>query len=123
MRITIMATVLLALSTATSYAQCAIVYQHSDYQGRSLSLADGSFVTFGRHSEGGTAVGGSAPRMGDTWWNDQISSFKLRRGCSLYVWQHADAAGNRRVFTTPYKKIGSWNDQVSTVRCGCGSHF
>jgi|SoiMethySBSTD1v2_1073268.scaffolds.fasta_scaffold559621_3 hypothetical protein len=123
MRITITAAALLVLSTVTSYAQCAIVYQHSDYQGRSLPLSDGAFIKFGNHSGGGTAVGGYAPRMGDTWWNDQISSFKLRRGCSLYAWQHADAEGNRRVFTTSYKKLGSWNDQISTLRCGCGSHF
>src|SRR5215211_1044496 len=119
MRITFAAAALLVLSTASSYAQCAIVYQHSDYRGASLSLGDGAFVTFGQHSGGGTAVGGYAPSMGDRWWNDQISSFRLRRGCSLYVWQHADAAGRRRVYTTSFKKLGEWNDQISTVRCGC----
>ena len=123
MRAILAACVASAISTG-AYAQCAILYQHSYYRGNSLPLSDGAFVTFGHHSEGGTAVGGRAPSFIGTYWNDQVSSFKLRRGCSLYIWQHADAAGARATYTVSIKKFGSrWNDQVSTVRCGCGPHF
>jgi len=108
-------------------AQDCRVYQHRDYGGASWGLLSGELLA-GINSN----IGQSCSHVNCTiyWrpdWNDHISSFRVRRGCTITLWQHIDGSrvpprgyGAHFRSNRSYRYVGSrWNDQTSLVECRC----
>jgi len=109
---------------APALAQC-IVYQHRDYKGSSYRLNGGDTLQMGGERCGHTQSHGT-PRgrmLYNTTWNDQVSSFRVAKGCTITLWQHirgCRGGGAHFRARQSYTYVGSrWNDQTSFVECVC----
>jgi len=93
---------------------CARVYYHTNCEGESMELRQGSSKFVGHH------------------WNDHISSLVVKKGCKLSVFEHHNHKGastgfsgtatrlkNHKLFR--WFKMTTWNDQISSWRCRCYS--
>lgn len=107
---------------STAYAACTL-YQHRDYGGSRYALGAGDKM---RMVNGETTCWtvshgrGGACTYYEPSWNDQLSSFKVRSGCTLTLWQHINRQGARFRSSSSYRYVGSgWNDQASEASCTC----
>jgi len=94
---------------------CARVYYHTNCEGESMELRQGSSKFVGHH------------------WNDHISSLVVKKGCKLSVFEHHNHLGAAKGFSnkaggnlvndkiTIWGKTKRWNDQISSWRCKCYS--
>ncbi|ANW22279.1 beta/gamma crystallin-related protein [Streptomyces clavuligerus] len=81
----------------------AIVYEHMNFQGASLSLYSESCV-FGEQHQ-------NLPGQ----WNDQISSIRILGGCDLRGYEHTDHGGNVARWNRSSSYLAHWNDRISSV--------
>lgn len=95
-----------ALPLSAQAKECAKIYEHVDYEGMSWSVSDGDNINW----------------IGDTW-NDMISSFKVRSGCSFTIYEHARFEGAWQTFTSNVRNAvdARWNDYVSSYTCVCAA--
>jgi hypothetical protein len=114
-------------SSLGASAQDCRVFQHRDYGGASWGLLSGERLA-GINSD----INQTCSHVNCTifWrpdWNDQISSFRVRSGCTITLWQHIDGSrlpprgyGAHFRSSRSYRYVGSrWNDQTSLVECRC----
>jgi len=95
--------------------KCARVYFHDHCTGLSRS------------------VGLENQRFIGHFWNDQVSSVVVRKGCQFHVYEHHNFKGRDLVFRgtkTRLRDIGRkvlwfkrnhWNDRISSWKCTCES--
>jgi hypothetical protein len=76
------------------------VYEHGDYQGRSLELGVGTYDYNFINSKG---------------FNDQISSMKVPQGLRVEAWQHDPGHGTKWVWTSDTHWVGDANDTISSI--------
>jgi syncollin len=123
MKRSLLALALIAVAIpSTAYATCTL-YQHRDYRGSHYALGngDGMKMVNGEtrchsvsHGSGGSCT------YYEPSWNDQVSSFRVRNGCTLTLWQHVNRGGARFRSSDSYTYVGGgWNDQASEARCTC----
>lgn len=113
----------LALVSAAT-AQC-VVYEHRDFRGAKLEIGDQERVKMVQGESLGCTTnghGGACPSV--TYrpdWNDRISSYKVARGCTLFMWEHVNEGGWKLTRTQPaFAYIGDRrNDEVSEALCQC----
>jgi hypothetical protein len=56
----------------------------------------------------------------DNSWNDQVSSFRVSRGCTLTLWEDVGQGGHHFRSNRSYTYLGSnWNDKASEAYCEC----
>ena len=116
-----------ALSAAmvTAVAAECIVYEHRDFRGARLVIGDQERVKMKRGESIGCTTnghGGACPSVSyRPDWNDRISSYKVARGCTLFMWEDFDAGGWKLTRTQPaFAYIGDRrNDEVSEAYCRC----
>jgi len=93
---------------------CARVYYHDNCEGESMHLGQGSSRFVGHH------------------WNDHISSLVVKKGCTLFGYEHHKFQGSATAFkgvkTSLRKhkrhnwfKMEHWNDRISSWTCKCYS--
>ena len=111
-----------AVLATPAYAGCT-VYQHRDYKGSHFYLGPGDRLQVAGERCGMSQSHGT-PRGQYHYqpsWNDQVSSFKVTKGCVITLWQHAQGCGGGGThFRTDrsYTYVGSaWNDKTSFVEC------
>lgn len=82
---------------------CATLFEHSNYGGDRREVNRGAHVPW---------IGGP--------WNDQVSSMRVRPGCVLNAYQHADFGGAHETFAGQVPWVGdAWNDIISSYTCTC----
>ena len=84
---------------------CATMYQHYHYRGRQLRINNGQVLN-------------NFVRLR---FNDQLSGVKVRRGCTLQVFEHVNYRGRRLQFKGRNNCCfrGWWNDKASSAKCTC----
>lgn len=118
----------LGLAALPSAAQDCTVYQHRDYQGAHWGLGAGERLAGLR--DPGINQTCSHSNCQIYWradWNDQISSFRVRSGCTVTLSEHIDGSripprgyGAHFRSNKSYRYVGSrWNDKASLVECAC----
>lgn len=120
----------LGLAALPAMAQDCTVYQHRDYGGAHWTIRSGERLA-GLRDPGinQTCSHANCQVFWRADWNDQISSFRVRRGCTVTLWEHIDGGrvpprGFGAHFRTDrsYRYVGSrWNDKASLVECSCRS--
>jgi hypothetical protein len=108
-------------------AQDCRVFQHRDYGGASWGLLSGERLAGISSNIGQTCSHVNCTIFWRPDWNDHISSFRVRSGCTITLWQHIDGSripprGYGAYFRSnrSYRYVGSrWNDQASLVECRC----
>ena len=61
------------------------------------------------------------------WWSDDISSIKVKQGCTLAVWWDKNQAGLHMDIKSNIPDLRdeegddgkNWNDKISSLRCYC----
>lgn len=111
-------------SAPASVTAACTVYQHRDHQGAAFNLGPGDRLQMAGERCGHTVSHGRAPTIHyHPSWNDQISSFKVRSGCTIRLHEHAHGCGGSGatfVSDKSYTYVGSgWNDKASHVECWC----
>jgi hypothetical protein len=107
------------------HAAGCTVYQHRDYKGSGYHLSPGDRLQVAGEPCGmSQSHGKSRGRYHyQPSWNDQVSSFKVTRGCTITLWQHAQGcSGGGKHFRSDqsFTYVGSkWNDKTSFVECLC----
>jgi hypothetical protein len=118
----------LSASASSAMAQDCRVFQHRDYGGASWGLRAGEILAALR--DPGINQTCSHANCTIYWrpdWNDHVSSFRVKKGCTITLWQHVDGSripprGYGAYFRSnrSYRYVGSrWNDQASLVQCRC----
>lgn len=118
----------IGLAVLPSDAQDCTVYQHRDYGGAYWGINAGEHLAGLR--DPGINQTCSHTNCQIYWradWNDQISSFRVRKDCTITLWEHIDGSripprGFGAHFRTykSYRYVGSgWNDEASLVECSC----
>lgn len=126
----ILVSLLFGCISLPAYAQDCKVFQHRDYGGAHWGINAGELLAGLR--DPGINQTCSHTNCHIYWrsdWNDQISSFRVRRGCTIVLWQHIDGSaipptgfGARFRSNRSYRYVGSrWNDQTSLVQCHCSN--
>lgn len=118
----------LGLAALPSAAQDCTVYQHRDYEGAHWGIDAGERLA-GLDDPG---INQSCSHSNCTiyWkagWNDQVSSFRVRKGCTITLSEHIDGGripprgyGAHFRSSKSYRYVGDrWNDQASLVECSC----
>lgn len=106
-----------AAQPLAAFAGCTF-YQHDFHRGSSWRLANNERMIMVRGQDVGTTNGSWTYFRPE--WNDKISSFKLEAGCTITLWEHADARGRRLETDKTYFSLGGrWNDRASDVSCRC----
>ncbi|MDC0721151.1 hypothetical protein [Nannocystis bainbridge] len=77
----------------------AVVYEHANFGGRSLTLG------VGRHDVA------KIQELG----NDAVSSLKVGPGVRVILYEHAGFGGPARVYSGPVAQLSDFNDRVSSV--------
>jgi len=107
---------------STAYAKCTL-YQHRNYGGSGYTLDGGDGMKMVRGETMCSSVShgsGGGCTYFEPSWNDQVSSFKVKNGCMLTLWQHVGKRGARFEANQSYTFVGSgWNDVASEARCTC----
>ena len=111
------------LIPAMANAGCTL-YQHRDYGGAHYTLNHLERMIMVRGESLGCTTNGHGGGCESTLykhsWNDQLSSFKVTRGCTLTLWQHVNEGGARFRSNVSYRYVGDrWNDQASEALCTC----
>ena len=122
----VLLTLLLSISASTSFAGvCAKVYQGKDFSGAKMVLHHGDSIRdlndyyLSRHSYKD--------------WDNRISSLKVKRGCTLSLYQYQNfgrdwghrVEGKKRVFTSrkgkklAIRELTRFNDLASSLECFC----
>ena len=93
--------------SSTGPTGCATMYQHYHYRGRQLRINNGQVLN-------------NFVRLR---FNDQLSGVKVRRGCTLQVFEHVNYRGRRLQFKGRNNCCfrGWWNDKASSAKCVCRS--
>ncbi|QWF16932.1 hypothetical protein [Lysobacter capsici] len=118
----------LGLAALPSAAQDCTVFEHRDYGGARRSIAAGE-VLAGLEDPGVNQTC-SHSNCAIDWqpnWNDDISSFRVRKGCTITLSEHIDGSripprgyGAHFRSSKSYRYVGSaWNDKASLVECSC----
>lgn len=118
----------LSLAALPLAAQDCTVYEHRDYGGAKRGI-DAGEVLAGLEDPG---IGQSCSHSNCTiyWrpnWNDEISSFRVRKGCTITLSEHIDGGripprgyGGHFRSSKSYRYVGDrWNDEASLVECSC----
>lgn len=81
------------------------IFQHKNYQGQSLSLAEGDYDC-------------DVLRSGDFDWVKSISSLKVKDGYWIYVWDKPGWQGAQEWFKGSVPDLGYWywNDRIESIR-------
>lgn len=113
----------LYLAPTAAEAGCRI-FQHRDYGGSGYTLGNLDRMKMVRGESLGCTTnghgGGCESVIYDPSWNDQVSSFKVTRGCTLTLWQHVNEGGAHFRSNRSYTYVGSaWNDEASEALCVC----
>ncbi|MFG1347074.1 hypothetical protein V5F59_19455 [Xanthobacter autotrophicus DSM 431] len=100
------------------------IFQHRDYGGSGYTLHNLERMKMVQGESLGCTTNGHGPGcesvIYEPSWNDQISSFKVTRGCTITLWQHVNEGGAHFRSNRSYKYVGSaWNDQASEALCMC----
>jgi hypothetical protein len=116
------------LAALPAIAQDCTVYQHRDYAGSHWGINAGERLA-GIRSPGlnQTCADANCHIYWQPDWNDQISSFQVRSGCTITLWEHIDGrslpprgGGAHFRSNRNYSYVGSsWNDKASLVECAC----
>lgn len=112
-----------ALSSAVG-ADC-VVFEHRDFKGARLDIHNFERIKMTNGESVGCTTNGHSAGCWSTLhrpaWNDKISSYWVRRGCVLEMWEHVDARGWQLTRTGAMAFIGGKrNDKVSEALCRCG---
>jgi syncollin len=106
------------VQVATSRPICTI-YQNRDYGGSHWVLRNGDDMKMVNSPEYGTSDG-IHRFIYQPSWNDQVSSFKVTRGCTLTLWENVNLGGHYFRSNKSYTYVGSrWNDKASEAICEC----
>lgn len=94
------ATIISAMPEQAQARQCAaIIYEHVNYGGRSQCLQPG------RYNMNNIKIG-----------NDRLSSVKVGKGYTVYLYEHANFKGRRGTLKTNSSNVGkNWNDITSSI--------
>ncbi|MTJ07096.1 beta/gamma crystallin-related protein, partial [Anabaena sp. UHCC 0204] len=75
------------------------VYEHDKFGGAKGTLSTGSY------------------ELGNTWWNDKISSISIAKGWVIRGYEHSNFGGQEVVWTSSTNYVGNnWNDKISSLR-------
>lgn len=97
MRFLISGALLAAAQTASAVAQEIIVYEHGNYQGRSMRVT------------------GDVPNLDRRGFNDRASSIRIVSGTWEFC-QHAHYGGSCFVADSSRSSLGGFNDHMSSIR-------
>ncbi|ULO24347.1 hypothetical protein [Methylocystis sp. SB2] len=116
-------TAALLLFPASAQATCRI-FQHRDYGGSGYTLHNFERMKMVRGESLGCTTnghgGGCESTIYNPSWNDHVSSFRVKDGCTLTLWQHVNQGGSRFRSNRSYRYVGDrWNDQASEALCMC----
>ncbi|CCJ06009.1 hypothetical protein [Methylocystis sp. SC2] len=108
---------------ASAQATCRI-FQHRDYGGSGYTLHNFERMKMVRGESLGCTTnghgGGCESTIYNPSWNDHVSSFRVKNGCTLTLWQHVNQGGARFRSNRSYRYVGDrWNDQASEALCTC----
>ncbi len=108
---------------ASAQAPCRI-FQHRDYGGSGYTLHNFERMKMVRGESLGCTTnghgGGCESTIYNSSWNDHVSSFRVKNGCTLTLWQHVNQGGARFRSNRSYRYVGDrWNDQASEALCMC----
>lgn len=117
------ATAALLFLPAGAEATCRI-FQHRDYGGSGYTLHHQERMKMVRGESVGCTTnghgGGCESTIYDPSWNDHVSSFRVKNGCTLTLWQHVNQGGARFRSNRSYRYVGEgWNDKASEALCMC----
>jgi CPW-WPC domain-containing protein len=87
-------------SLSNPVVQSVIVYEHGNFQGRSLELGVGTYDYNFINSRG---------------FNDQISSMRVAQGLQVEAWEHNPGGGRRWFFQSDTSWVGDANDTISSL--------
>jgi Peptidase inhibitor family I36 len=79
-----------------------IAYEHRDFGGAKFTFRGNVNVKY----------------IGDRW-NDKISSFACRGGCTMTFFEHRDFKGAHRSWGTTQYVGDDWNDSISSLYVRC----
>ncbi|MGJ0426688.1 hypothetical protein [Methylocystis sp.] len=108
---------------ASVQATCRI-FQHRDYGGSGYTLHNFERMKMVRGESLGCTTnghgGGCESTIYNPSWNDHVSSFRVKNGCTLTLWQHVNEGGARFRSNRSYRYVGDrWNDKASEALCMC----
>jgi hypothetical protein len=93
---------IMGMSSPAFARTCATIYEHRDFKGERRGVSTGRDAFVGN------------------LWNDVISSVRVKPGCVLNVWKHANYRGPQASFSGDVPYVGSsWNDEISSYTCSC----
>lgn len=109
------------LVPAVVNAEC-LLYQHRDFKG-AVNRLENSYLIMKRDPDPNietTTNGHGIDLFYDAWWNDQVSSFRVKGGCTLTLWENFNKGGDKWITRKSYSYVGGkWNDEVSEALCSC----
>ncbi|MBG0792991.1 hypothetical protein IYY11_06255 [Methylocystis sp. H62] len=116
-------TAALLFFSPSAQATCRI-FQHRDYGGSGYTLHNFERMKMVRGESLGCTTnghgGGCESTIYNPSWNDNVSSFRVKDGCTLTLWQHVNQGGSRFRSNRSYRYVGDrWNDQASEALCMC----
>jgi len=104
---------------AIANAGCKI-FEHRDYGGAWYNLKNGERMIM---VDGNNCISSDGRNCGPIYypeWNDDVSSFKVTRGCTITLWEHINQGGAHFRSSKNYSYVGdSWNDKASEALCEC----
>lgn len=115
-----------AVQPIVSFAACN-VYEHRDYKGASLWIGNGQRLLGTRDPNPTPGYSSTTNAHTSEWnvlyrpdWNDRISSFRVGRGCTITVYEHANFGGWKWASREDMPWVGlPRNDKISDVTCTC----
>ena len=92
----------LSFSLLSSQEKPIIVYDNTEYRGKSSSLGLGEYNDIGKK----------------TSLNDKISSIKINKGFQVIVFEHGGFEGKKVILTGAQPNLGNldWNDKISSMK-------
>jgi syncollin len=99
------------LPVTNAWASCTL-YEHRDFGGGKLFLSDNERVRMINNTGDGVYARPD--------WNDRVSSYRVGRNCTLFMWEHAYQGGWKLTRGGELSYIGNRrNDKVSEALCSC----
>ena len=96
------------------------IFEHRDYGGAWYNLKNGERMIM---VDGNNCISSDGRNCGPIYypeWNDDVSSFKVTRGCTITLWEHIHQGGAHFRSSKSYSYVGdSWNDKASEALCEC----
>ncbi|WP_246675317.1 peptidase inhibitor family I36 protein [Mesorhizobium sp. B2-3-4] len=107
-------------SAANAASRTCTIYSDRDFGGSHWTLGSGDDMKMVNAPDVGISDG-IHRFIYEPSWNDQVSSFKVKRGCTITLWEHVDRGGHHFRSSSSYSYVGSgWNDKASEAECDCG---